>query len=57
MSGCGGVDYLDFDSQRNDEEKLMRQTTAARRFPGLAVFAEQKPWAIRILLVNSLLFG
>jgi hypothetical protein len=57
MSGCGGVDYIDFDSQLNDEERLMRQTAAARRFPGPAVFAEQKPWAIRILLVSWLLSG
>jgi len=30
MAGYGGVDYIDFDSQLNDEEKLVRQT--ARQF-------------------------
>src|ERR1700710_1056689 len=30
MAGFGGVDYIDFDSQLNDEEKLVRQT--ARQF-------------------------
>jgi glutaryl-CoA dehydrogenase len=30
MAGFSGVDYIDFDSQLNDEEKLVRQT--ARRF-------------------------
>src|SRR3989441_7008966 len=30
MSGYGGVDFIDFDSQLNDEEKLVRQT--ARQF-------------------------
>src|SRR6202161_963020 len=30
MAGCAGVDFIDFDSQLNDEEKLVRQT--ARRF-------------------------
>src|SRR4030081_3965421 len=29
-AGFGGVDYIDFDSQLNDEEKLVRQT--ARQF-------------------------
>src|ERR1700736_5539956 len=27
MAAYGGVDYIDFDSQLNDEEKLVRQTT------------------------------
>src|SRR5258708_9700331 len=26
MAGYGGVDFIDFDSQLNDEEKLVRQT-------------------------------
>src|SRR5271166_3174523 len=26
MAGFGGVDFIDFDSQLNDEEKLVRQT-------------------------------
>src|SRR5580658_9832479 len=30
MAGFAGVDFIDFDSQLNDEEKLVRQT--ARRF-------------------------
>src|SRR5437868_15186117 len=30
MAGYAGVDYIDFDSQLNDEEKLVRQT--ARQF-------------------------
>src|SRR6202046_3040311 len=30
MAGFGGVDFIDFDSQLNDEEKLVRQT--ARQF-------------------------
>src|SRR6266852_3822904 len=30
MAGYGGVDFIDFDSQLNDEEKLVRQT--ARQF-------------------------
>jgi glutaryl-CoA dehydrogenase len=30
MAGFAGVDYIDFDSQLNDEEKLVRQT--ARQF-------------------------
>src|SRR5579885_2754046 len=30
MAGYSGVDYIDFDSQLNDEEKLVRQT--ARQF-------------------------
>src|SRR6266403_1477798 len=30
MAGYGGVDYIDFDSQLNDEERLVRQT--ARQF-------------------------
>ena len=30
MAAYGGVDYIDFDSQLNDEEKLVRQT--ARQF-------------------------
>src|ERR1700723_4815195 len=30
MAGYGGVDFIDFDSQLNDEEKLVRQT--AREF-------------------------
>src|ERR1700731_4412944 len=30
MPGYGGVDFIDFDSQLNDEEKLVRQT--ARQF-------------------------
>src|SRR5262249_33579017 len=30
MAGYNGVDYIDFDSQLNDEEKLVRQT--ARQF-------------------------
>src|SRR5271154_978705 len=27
MAGFGGVDFIDFDSQLNDEEKLVRQTS------------------------------
>ena len=30
MAGFSGVDFIDFDSQLNDEEKLVRQT--ARQF-------------------------
>ena len=30
MAGFAGVDFIDFDSQLNDEEKLVRQT--ARQF-------------------------
>src|SRR5260370_22934707 len=30
MAGYGGVDFIDFDSELNDEEKLVRQT--ARQF-------------------------
>lgn len=30
MAAYGGVDFIDFDSQLNDEEKLVRQT--ARQF-------------------------
>jgi hypothetical protein len=30
MAGYSGVDFIDFDSQLNDEEKLVRQT--ARQF-------------------------
>ena len=31
MAAYGGVDYIDFDSQLNDEEKLVRQTAQAIR--------------------------
>jgi len=47
MAGYSGVDFIDFDSQLNDEEKLVRQT--ARQFVENEIIPSSKSTAAREL--------
>ena len=37
MAGYGGVDYIDFDSQLNDEEKLVRPRRTSLLFGSILI--------------------
>ena len=47
MAAYGGVDFIDFDSQLNDEEKFVRQT--ARNSSKMKLFPSSKSTAAKAL--------